>query len=277
MKHLILGSSGQIGTHLTQFLKSKQVEVLEFDIVNSKFEDLRVTNNILLEKLIDECEFVHFLAFDVGGSRYLKQYQKSYQFLENNVRLMDNTFSLLEKYKKPFIFASSQMSNMDYSSYGTLKRLGEYYTETLNGLTVKFWNVYGIEHDLEKSHVITDFIKKALQNKKIDMLTDGKEERQFLHADDCSDALYALSQKFDELDKSKDYHITSFEWATILNVADLIKEKIPCDVIPAKSADEIQMNKRNEPNSFVLKYWKPKIDLRQGIHKLCDFYRKEIL
>ena len=32
---------------------------------------------------------------------------------------------ILEEYKKPFVFASSQMSNMSYSPYGVMKRVGE--------------------------------------------------------------------------------------------------------------------------------------------------------
>ena len=50
------------------------------------------------------------------------------------------------------------MSNMDFSTYGTLKRLGEDITKSLNCLYVKFWNVYGIEKDLQKAHVVTDFV-----------------------------------------------------------------------------------------------------------------------
>ena len=63
---------------------------------------------------------------------------------------MANAFGLIEKYKKPFVFASSQMSNMSYSPYGVLKRVGELYTKSLGGLIVKFWNVYGIEKDMTK-------------------------------------------------------------------------------------------------------------------------------
>ena len=92
---------------------------------------------------------------------------------------MGNVFKLLKKHKKKFIFASSQMSNMDFSPYGTLKRLGEDVTKSLNGVYVKFWNVYGIEKDIEKSHVITDFILMALKKKKIKMLTNGNESRSF--------------------------------------------------------------------------------------------------
>ena len=76
---------------------------------------------------------------------------------------MANAFGLIEKYKKPFVFASSQMSNMSYSPYGVLKRVGELYTKSLGGLIVKFWNVYGIEKDMNKAHVITDFIRKGFE------------------------------------------------------------------------------------------------------------------
>lgn len=274
MKHLILGSSGQIGSHLVPYLKHKGILPVQFDLVNSSYEDLRINNNTLLEKYIDESDFVYFLAFDVGGSRYLKTYQNSYTFIENNTKLMDQTFGLLNKYGKPFIFTSSQMSNMDYSPYGTLKRLGEYYTNALNGLVVKFWNVYGIEHDEDKSHVITDFIKKALINKKIDMLTDGSEERQFLYADDCSDCLFTLSNKIKELDKSREYHITSFQWSKIIDIAHMIKNHIDCEIIPAKTQDSVQLNKKNDPDNHILNYWKPKTTLEDGINRMCVYYSK---
>jgi hypothetical protein len=42
------------------------------------------------------------------------------------------------------------MSNMSYSPYGVLKNVGELYTKSLNGLIVKFWNVYGIEKTMKK-------------------------------------------------------------------------------------------------------------------------------
>ena len=190
-KILILGSGGQIGGHLVDFFKlKKEYEILEFDILSGKTFDLRNFNNKNIEKYIKKSDFIFFLAFDVGGSRYLKKYQKTYNFLMNNLLIMSNVFQLIKKHKKKFIFASSQMSNMDFSPYGTLKRLGEEITKSLNGIYVKFWNVYGIEKDEDKSHVITDFILMAFKKKKIKMLTDGNESREFLYATDCSFGLF---------------------------------------------------------------------------------------
>jgi nucleoside-diphosphate-sugar epimerase len=266
MKQLILGSSGQIGMALSAYYKARGDEVLTFDIENDAREDLRQPGNVLLLERMRQADFVHFLAFDVGGSRYLKTYQHTQEFLSNNARLMDATFAMLKETGKPFIFASSQMSNMSYSPYGVLKALGEAYTRSLGGLVVKFWNVYGIEHDQNKSHVITDFIKSARSKKRIDMMTDGTEVRQFLHADDCSECLDILSRRYTEVPRDMNLHITSFKWHSILDVAKVIADLYPGTAVhPAKHVDEVQRDARNEPDDSVLRFWRPKIGLADGI------------
>ena len=121
-KILILGSSGQIGNHLCHFLRSLDYDVFEFDLVNGSNQDLRTTNNSYLNSLIEQSDFIFFLAFDAGGSHYLKKYQTTFEFISNNMKIMANTFELIKIYNRPFVFASSQMSNMHQSSYGTLKK-----------------------------------------------------------------------------------------------------------------------------------------------------------
>jgi nucleoside-diphosphate-sugar epimerase len=276
MKYLILGSEGQIGAALVNYLEKQNKEVLEFDIVNSAKEDLRIYNNSMLEDLIKKCDFIFFLAFDVGGSRYLQTYQQTFDFISNNTKIINNTFDLIHKYNKPFIFASSQMANMSYSSYGRMKSVGESYTEILGGLVVKFWNVYGVEHDMEKSHVITDLIIKANKTRVIDLLTDGTEDRQFLYADDCCEALLKLSENYTDIPRDKDLHVTNFEWNTVLEVAEIISSYFPgSKVIPKENKkDEVQKNKRNEPNNFILKYWKPKTKIDVGIKNIVEKMRE---
>lgn len=265
--YLVLGSSGQIGATLTKFLrKNGEHEVIEFDIARSAQEDLRIHQNPLLDAAMARADFVFFLAFDVGGSRYLKKYQTTYDFVANNTTLMQETFAALKKHGKPLIFASSQMSNMSYSAYGRLKAIGEAYTQALNGLVVKFWNVYGIEHDLEKAHVITDFILKAKTNGIIDLLTDGTEERQFLFAEDCSKALVTLADHYATIPRDKELHITNFTWSSILEVAQCVARIFPgTKILPGKAHDEVQRDKRNEPDPFILQYWKPETSLEEGV------------
>ena len=277
-KILILGSAGQVGHHLLLYLRNKNYTVYEFDIVNSKKEDLRVKNNNLLKRLVKNSDFIFFLAFDVGGSRYLKVYQDTYRFISNNMSIMENTFSLIEKFNKKFIFASSQMSNMGYSNYGVLKKIGENYTKVLKGITVKFWNVYGVEKDLSKSHVITDFILKGLKYKTVKMLTNGKEEREFLYAEDCCRGLELIMNNFSNIiKKTSTIDLTSRKSSSILKIAKIVQQLL-CEkgknikFTPAKTKDTVQLNKKNKSSNFLFKYWTPKFSLNQGIREVFNYY-----
>jgi nucleoside-diphosphate-sugar epimerase len=280
-KILILGSEGQIGSHLKKFLIQKKYKVIEFDIILGKEFDLRTFQNQKLENEIKKSDFVFFLAFDVGGSRYLKKYQKSFNFLINNSLIMTNVFFLLNKHKKKFIFASSQMSNMDFSPYGTLKRIGEEITKSLNCIYVKFWNVYGIENNLEKSHVITDFIKMAFEKKKINMLTNGKESREFLYAEDCSNGLLIIMKKFNFFkNKKKELHLTTGKKIKIIDIAKIIKKifskkNIKISIISSNKRDELQKNINNNPDMYFSKFWKKKYNIQSGIFDMIEYYENK--
>lgn len=276
MKITVLGSSGQIGAYLSEYLRNMGHVVIDFDKVETLNHDMTIIPNQFLENAIKEADFVFFLAFDVGGSRYLKKYQHSFQFIDNNTRLMANAFGLLEKYNKRFVFASSQMSNMSYSPYGVMKRVGELYTTTLKGLTVKFWNVYGVENDPEKSHVITDFIRRGFEEGEFEMLTDGTEERQFLYAEDCCEALETIMEKYTDFKPEDPLHITSFRQYSINEVAEIIQGQFnligKCNVKikPGLAKDSVQLDKRNEADTYITGWWMPKTSLDQGIAKVFE-------
>lgn len=274
MKHLILGSAGQIGTHMKSVLRQLNHSYLEFDIVDDKNQDLRIHQNKYLIKSIEECDIVHFLAFDVGGSLYMKKYQDSYDFISNNVKIMNNVFDLVRINQKPVIFASSQMSNMSHSTYGLLKAIGEAYTKSINGIIVKFWNVYGFESDPEKSHVITDFIKMAATEGKISMRTDGTEKRQFLYGDDCARCLLELSMKYESIDREKPLHITSFKWSSIIEIAEIIKSKLNITgIVASNNKDAVQRGIVNQPDEYILNFWKPTTDLESGITNVIELMK----
>jgi len=278
MKYLILGSEGQIGSSLSKYLTESGHTVKTIDYVNSIHEDLRLKDSTLLHSYMNECDFVYFLAFDIGGSRYLKNYQFTKDFIDNNLDIMRNTFQMLDEHSKPFIFTSSQMSNMNHSPYGVLKRLGEFYTDAIGGVNVKFWNVFGIEKDREKSHVITDLILKGIKNQRIDLLTDGKEKRQMLYVKDCCRALFTLSQKYntikDRINKPV-LDITNFKWNTIGEIAYLISKhmnNIPVNF--SHTSDDVQKEIYNEPSADILEYWQPLFSVEDGIKEMVDYYVK---
>ena len=162
-----------------------------------------------------------------------------------------------------------------------MKRVGELYTKSLGGLIVHFWNVYGIEKDMEKAHVITDFIRKGFETGVIDMMTDGTEERQFLYAEDCCKALKIIMKKYDEFKSDDPLHITSFRNNSILEVAETIQDVFHehgmkhIEILPSKLKDSVQLDKKNKANTYILDWWQPKNTLRSGIKKVFEVMKND--
>lgn len=264
MKVLVVGSRGIVGKGLVRALDAAGHEVVEWDIKIDRMHDLRREECVpYLTRIVNACDFTFFLAYDVGGAKYLTK--PSAQFLDNNVQIMTNTFRALEG--TPFAFASTQMWNMDHP-YGTLKHLGEHYTRLLSGVSVRLWNVYGYEEVSEKSHVIADFIDKFKRKGKIELLTNGQEVRQFLHADDCGRCLVALAENFKEIKASRRHvDVSSYEWIKILDLARMITSH---SVVT--SFNDPTHTLRDDPDKFMLRYWKPHITLKEGVDGMVDEY-----
>lgn len=260
MKVLVLGSHGIIGSGLCKRLNEIGHEVFPWDIKITPMHDLSITKNIeRLRCVLNTVDFVFFLAYDIGGAKYISK--AGIEFINRNMMIMYNTFNELEN--KRFIFASSTMHNMSHV-YGTLKRLGEQYTTKLGGLSVRFWNVYGPEESSEKSHVIADMIHKSKTQGYIDLMTSGKEKRQFLHTDDCAKALIQIMNNYDTiLKREQTVDVTNFQWVSIKDVA-----KIICNDVRVTDITVTTHDRQNEPRAFILNYWKPTISLVEGVSSL---------
>jgi len=245
-------------------------EVLEFDLLISKTHDLRISRNQELVKILStqQVDFVVFLAFDVGGAKYLKSSQKNKDFISNNLRIMESTFTILSEFSTPFVFASTQMSQVQNSTYGTLKSIGEKYTRALGGLNMKLWNVYGNETDVDRFHVISDFIRMALENRKIAMLTDGQERRDLLHADDCAKSIFKVILNFQSLVGEGEVHIASFTWTKILDIANIVSRFTGAEVIAGEQQDTTYLQTEIAPDLKYKDFSEPDISLETGIQRL---------
>jgi nucleoside-diphosphate-sugar epimerase len=161
------------------------------------------------------------------------------------------------------------MADLHHSTYGIMKLLGEKMTRGIGGLPVRLWNVYGPEKEEEKAHVITDFCKMAKEGV-IKMRTTGAECRQFLYVEDCCEALLILTEKYKDLDKTKNYHITSFEWSHISDIANILQSMTGCEIVVGERFDETQKNAMNNADPYILNFWKPKTKLCDGIEKIYN-------
>lgn len=262
IRNLVIGSEGFLGTALCIYLKAKGEHVTHFDIKRGKKEDARTATLPLKNH-----DRVYFLAWEVGGAKYLYREDTQLIQLNWNMDLLQNVKIQLQKHGTPFVFISSQLAEETDTIYGAIKKIGELWTQQLKGVCVRLWNIYGTKENLdEKSHVINDFVHQALNTGEIRMMTTGEEKRQFTHVEDVCEALHYLMEHNMH---SKIYDLTTFEWITIRDIADTIAKYTNAKVIPGakKGTDRNLATIKGKPRG-----WNAKISVDEGIKRMIDGY-----
>ena len=112
------------------------------------------------------------------------------------------------------------------------------------------------------------------------MMTDGTEERQFLYAEDCCEALETVMENFTDFKVEDPLHITSFHATTIKDVAAIIQGQFqlidkPIKIKPGLAKDSVQMDKRNEADTYITGWWLPKTNMQDGIAKVFNEMKKD--
>ena len=141
-------------------------------------------------------------------------------------------------------------------------------------------NLYGPgdNFDLETSHVLPALIRKAHEAKirgdnVLTIWGSGKVLREFLHVDDCADALVFLMQRYSD---ESHVNVGSGEDITILELARLVCEVVGFqgkivtdeskpDGTPRKLLSSARLNELG---------WAPSISLRKGIEETYTWYRE---
>jgi nucleoside-diphosphate-sugar epimerase len=264
LRNLVIGSEGFVGKPLCQFLEAAGEQVQRFDLKRGDAEDGR---SVPLD--LSGIDRVYFLAWDVGGAKYLYRDDVQFRQLDWNLRLLLNIMPQLQASRTPFLFVSSQLAEEYDTVYGVTKRLGEVWTHLLRGVRVRLWNVYGaLEEYSERSHVVADFVHQALTTGEIRMLTTGEERRQFVHIKDvCRAFQLALSQRLQGV-----YDVTSIEWVSVCEVAEAIAAETGARVIAGPRAGSTPIT----PMQGKIPGWGPTIELLQGPHELIHQARAPI-
>jgi nucleoside-diphosphate-sugar epimerase len=258
-KNLVLGGSGTIGAALCRRLQQQGEQVVNLDLKEGF--DLRTMD---LSDYADT-DYVWFLAWEVGGAKYLGNPARQQEILLSNTLLCAHVFSFLQKTKLPFLFTSSQLVSAE-TAYGITKLLGEQLAASLGGAVVRFWNVYGWEEPGEKSHVITDMVLQALTTGTIRLMTTGEEERQFIYIDDCTKHLLAIRDS----GETRPQHLTNGQWMKINDLAHHVAGVIPATVLTGKANG--YQNKIDPDTSCRRFTWET--GLQEGIRRVADEARE---
>ena len=142
-------------------------------------------------------------------------------------------------------------------------------------------NLYGPgdNWDLRTSHVLPALIRKAHEAKvqgkgELVVWGTGAPRREFLHVDDCADALVHIMQTYSDI---QHINVGSGEDLTILELARLV-----CEVVGFKGSIKLD---RSRPDGTPRKLmsgarlkalgWHPRIGLREGIGDAYRAFLKE--
>lgn len=252
--NILLGGAGLVGTALDRALSDRGEETKVYDLKTGV--DLREYE----PEDFGPDTYYWFLAWDVGGAKYIMDDSQQLSILRHNLDLCHKVFGWLEKRNARYTFVSSQMVGYP-NAYGVTKAVGETWARLVGrGLITRLWNCYDAEEPAQRSHVIPDLLVQA-RSGTIRLLTSGEERRQFLHADDVARALIFQRDIGQPL-----ADVTSGSWVSVRDVAETIGRQLSAQVVVGRKRGYESLV---EPSHW-LQGWRPAIDLAAGLIRVIE-------
>lgn len=143
-------------------------------------------------------------------------------------------------------------------------------------------NLYGPNDnfDLKTSHVLPALIRKAHEakengDKSLEIWGTGKPRREFLHVDDCANALVFLLKNYDE------YEHVNIGCGDDLSIANLVQ--IICKIVGFKGEIIFDLSKPDGTPRKLMSIeklttlgWQPKISLEDGISCTYEWFKENL-
>jgi nucleoside-diphosphate-sugar epimerase len=84
-------------------------------------------------------------------------------------------------------------------------------------------------------------------------------------------------KKYKDLKRQEIIDLNYGVYTKIINVAKIVKnifkeQSVDIKIIKGRQFDEVQKNKINKSNNLLIKYWKPRISLKNGIQKIFNYH-----
>ena len=317
MNYFITGVAGFIGYHLAERLCKEGFTVIGIDNLNSYYDlDLKKSRINKLKKFknltfeqIDICDYkklnqivnknkidIFFHLAAQAGVRYSINYPKEY--LKSN---LEGHFNVLEvcRYNniKHFIFASSssvyglnnslklsenEKTDFPISFYAATKKSNEVMSHSYSHLYnipmtgIRFFTVYGPWGRPDMA--VYMFVRKILENEKINVFNNGDLQRDFTYIDDVTEGLLKISHHIPEK-KSISNLNSNFILDAPFNLMEFIKiiEKIlnikaDCNFVKMQQGDVYSTNS-DTANLFKALSFKPKVKIEDGLVKFIEWYK----
>lgn len=295
----IAGHRGMVGSALVRRLGREACEI----ITTSRQEvDLRRQSDVDVFLQARRPDIVVIAAAKVGGILANNTYPVD--FLLENLQIETNVFDASHRagVTRLLFLGSSciypklapQPITEDSLLTGSLEPTNEWYAVAkiagiklaqayrrqfgLNYISAMPTNLYGPgdNFDLNSSHVLPALIRKAHQAKlenapEVVIWGTGKPRREFLHVDDCADALVFLLKNY-----SGDEHV-NVGFGDDLEIGELAE--LVCSVVGYKGKVAHDLSKPDgtprklmSNTKLVSMGWKPSIALRDGVASVYEWF-----
>ena len=249
---LVTGGAGLVGSHLTQHLLDDGATVRVADDL-SKGDRQRIPDAVefiqadLTEKddvdqiITDDLDIVfHFAAYTDTN------YDDDRTLFEENTEMTYNVLECMQEVDVSNIaFTSSSTvygeapmpTPEDYaplepiSIYGSSKLADEGLISTyahsydFTAWVFRFANIVGPH---QRGNVVPDFIEKLLEDpEELEILGDGRQEKSYMHVDECVDAICHVVEHADK--DLNTYNLGTRTTTSVTAIADLISEEMVLD------------------------------------------------
>ena len=301
-KIYVAGHRGLVGSVIVRNLQERGFT----NIIGKSHKELDLTRQDEVEKFfeVEKPEYVFLAAAKVGGIQ--ANNTTPAEFIYDNLMIETNIInsSYKNKVKKLLFLGSSciypkfaqQPIKEEYLLTGELEPTNEAYAiAKITGIELcKFYrrqygcdfisamptNLYGINDnfDLETSHVLPALIRKFHEAKinnaeEVVMWGTGKPLREFMYVDDLADALVHLM-----LNYSDEIHVNmgTGKDLTIGELAEIVKEVVGFKgkIVNDLTKPDGTPRKLLDVSRLEATGWKYKIELKEGIRKVYEWYLK---
>lgn len=300
----VAGHRGLVGSAIVRELENKNYT----NILKKTRKELNLMDQLATENFFkkENPEYVFCAAAKVGGI-WANSNQKA-DFIYQNLQVQNNLINSAYKFgvKKLLFLGSSciyprqspQPIKEEYFMTGPLEKTNDAYAIAkiagitmcqsynqqygTNFISVMPTNLYGINDnfDLENAHVLPSLLRKFHEAKiknqsKVEVWGTGAPMREFLFVDDLASAVVFLMNNYND---SEIINIGTGEDCTIKELAEMIKKVVGYkgeiywntkkpDGTPRKLLDVSKLNELG---------WKYKTDLKVGLKKTYEWYKKHL-
>src|SRR3989344_4273843 len=307
---IVTGGTGFIGSNLVTELVRQKARVIVIDIENDPnslfsinklegkaiFRKTDIRNGKELLRIFKEYTpdyIFHIAAITIVPYAYANPLET----FESNLIGTVNVLEAARKVKnlKAIVVASSD------KSYGKLKKKKYLEDDALRGdhpydvsksctdlisqsyfvtynlpITIsRFGNVYG-EGDLNFSRIIPGAIKSIIENKTLEIRSNGEYVRDYLYVRDVIEGYLQLAQNIKKT-KGEAFNFGSSETLSVFEVLKIVektlKKKVFCKVLDT-AVNEIPYQSLDYTKAKKQLGWKPKFTIEKVLPDIFDYYKK---